>query len=96
MNNSLRFDTTHNSQIESSPNRNETKRINWTNENIHILNQPHMQFAAPKSDEEIRFLTSRDTNTIDLATIQNRDFNSMLRDEKKYRFLGNRGIKLNP
>jgi hypothetical protein len=55
-----------------------------------------MQFSAPKSDEDIRNITSRDTNTIDLATIQNKDFNGMLRDEKKYRFLGNRGIKLNP
>jgi hypothetical protein len=55
-----------------------------------------MQFAAPKSDEDIRQITSRDTNSIDLATIQNKDFEGMLRDEKKYRFLGNRGIKLNP
>jgi hypothetical protein len=33
---------------------------------------------------------------MDLAIIQDRDFKGMLRDEKKYSFLGNRGIKLNP
>ena len=90
----MRFDTTHGTTART--NMHTSRQFGWKNEEIKILNQPHMKFSAPKSDEEIRLLTMRDTKQIDLATIQDKDWPGMLRDEKKYQFLGNKGIKLTP